>query len=145
LFNRIFGLLFGFWLTRARRNARPIAWKPPISRLNKQMPWTMRELHPRVTKIRGNSANQYREFELVFDRFRLRIVLLGSELDEILFVGPGEGWGTRVDHVQKELALKSGRSKEIQPVILNYNELDEFLQAQYPALNEYYSNETKLG
>jgi hypothetical protein len=140
LIEKLFGLIVGPWLDRARRTGRPVTWKPPLSLLNKQLPWTMRELHPRVTSIRGNSAIQFREFELVFEHFSVRIVLSGSKIDEILLVGPGESWGTRIDDVQRELVLMSGNEGEIQPLILSYSDLDAFLSKQHEALNKYYSN-----
>jgi hypothetical protein len=67
------------------------------------------------------------------------MVLCGSELDEIRVSGRDNARVERIDHVQKALASRVGLNREIQSIILNYSDLDEFLKVNYGALNEYYS------
>lgn len=134
------GLLgrFLFLILRPQRTPRPLRWKAPYSRVAKQLPWTIRELHPAVTEIRGNTRTAYRSFELVFDSYRVEVILRGSEIDEIRLKGPSDTIGTRIDYIQKALPRQQGSENTVFPLILNYSDLDEFLRVNDRALEQYY-------
>jgi hypothetical protein len=134
--------VFKFLIRRARKKpAKALIWKPPTGRMKKLLPWTMRELRPRVTEIRGSSNTHYRSFEIVFDSFRVEIIWRGSELDEVRLKGPNDAIGTRIDYIQKALPRQPGSENEALPLILNYNDLDEFLKMSHRALGKYYRGE----
>lgn len=119
-----------------------MTWKPPIARLKKQMPWTMSELRPETTRIKGHSDLQWRTFELVFDSFRLEIVLRGNEPDEISILSGNNAVDNRAHLVQNCSAVEAAKMGELAPSIYGYRELDEFLRAHYTDLASYYSGRT---
>ena len=98
--------------------------------MERQLPWTMRELRPRITEMKGRSDIHYRSFELIFDTFRVEIILRGNELDEIRLGARNEAGGTRIDFVQNALAVQTGGEKQLPPLILNYGDLDEFFASK---------------
>jgi hypothetical protein len=143
LFRSIIGRFFDFLVARSHRNSKPVQRRAPLSRLNKELPWTMRELHPQVSDVKGRSDNHYGTFDLIFEQFCVQFVLRGNDLDEIRIAGRGESNGTRIDHVQATLALRAGRKGGLQPLILDYSGLDSFLKENHEALNELYVHTMK--
>jgi len=118
-----------------------VQWNAPLSLLKKQMPWTMQELRPQVSDIRGRSDIHYRTFDIRFEGFCVQIVLRGQELDEIRISDRGCGSGARIDHIQNVIASRVGSKGKVPNLVLNYRDLDAFLKENHKALDAYYSGE----
>ena len=134
LLTRVSYLLLGSLHRWARRRR----WRLQYARLERQMPWTIRNLRPRITPIKGGKI-QYSTFEMVFDHYRVEFILLGAELDEIRILGASEKIGSRIDNAQKRLSSASNRGVAHQTLILNYGDLDDFLKDNHAELDEQYS------
>jgi hypothetical protein len=103
----------------------------------------MSELHPEVTRIKGRSDSFWRTFELIFDSFRLEIVLRGNEPDEISIFSSNKDVENRSHFVQECSVAEAAKLGELAPSIHGYRELDEFLRAHYTDLSGYYSGRTR--
>jgi hypothetical protein len=115
------------------------AWRKQSRRIENEMAWTIAKLRPRITPLKGRPDLRYSSFELVFDRFRVQIILDGTELDEFRLVGASDVVGTRVDHVQRMLVSGNGLGTDSLALGMNYADLDEFLRDNYSAIEKYYS------
>ncbi|HKF45730.1 MAG TPA: hypothetical protein VKB38_00135 [Terracidiphilus sp.] len=52
-------------------------------------------------------------------------------------MGLNDSVGTRIDEVQRVLALRAGKS-QFSPLVANYEELDVFLRENHEALKSFY-------
>jgi len=140
LFDTVLGPLFRYLIRRSRRNSRPVTWRPPIRRLNKLLPWTMRNLRPQVTDIRGRSNIHYRSFDLIFDLFTVHIVLRGFEVDDIDFSSRQGGIRMKIDGLQQTLNIKFKRTSGLDLAIHSpsYDALDSFMREYHEEIDEYY-------
>ncbi|HEV2137076.1 MAG TPA: hypothetical protein VGR47_22850 [Terracidiphilus sp.] len=140
MFDAALGPLFRYLIRRPRRNARPVAEKPPIARLKKRLPWTMRNLRPQVTGMRGRSDSHWRSFDLIFSTFRVHIVLRGFDPDDIVFSSRQGGIESRMDALQRALNIKFEKTSDLDLAIRNpsYEALDSFLCEYHEEIDEFY-------
>ncbi len=140
LLDPMIGPLFRYLVHKPRRNAKPITRQAPISRLNTEMPWTMNQLRPKVTEIQGSSDVQWSTFDLIFDKYRIEVVLLGKEPDEFRFDSKcaDKMWKEHYRNMRATDNNSAQRASHFSDgyVALSYIDLDEFLRRNHRTLEE---------
>ena len=86
--------------------------------------------------MRGRSDIQFPSFELVFDQFRVEIIELGHEPDQISLARKDEAGGEEINYLQRRVASKAGKKEQPSP-IRSYADLDTFLCIHHGQIEKY--------
>jgi hypothetical protein len=126
--------LFRLMNNHARNNSRPIQKNAPMRLVNKKLPWIMRELKPEVTPIHGKSDSMWRTFELIFDSFRIQVIMRGNDTDGFM-IGAKTVSATEMKRLHEFIRENSGIFVYQSPLVYYFSDLDEFMQENYKAVD----------